>query len=293
MNYYIQGDPVRADKIKAAFERLGINVLDFGFADKTVVYCSIGGCGGCVQYIPYSINLMHILHSHPGYKELELELTVKPTKFKAGDWLWHKEKGVFPVLIAGYDEERGYLAKYIGSESYFGRDATENEYRLWSIADAKDGDVLATGNIICIFKKLDKDGYYIISPCIYTVKDGLEVIDDEDDTIGSCGFKPATKEDRELLFRKMKEAGYEWDADKKELRKIQHYDIANFHEGMPVLVRDDNSDEWNYLLFSHYRKKFSDHFFAGGSPWCQCIPYENNEHLLGTTDPCDERYINW
>ena len=32
---------------------------------------------------------------------------------------------------------------------------------------------------------------------------------------------PATKEQRDLLFQKMKEAEYEWDADKKELKKIE------------------------------------------------------------------------
>ena len=33
--------------------------------------------------------------------------------------------------------------------------------------------------------------------------------------------KPATKEQRNLLFQKMREAGYEWDAEKKELIKIE------------------------------------------------------------------------
>jgi hypothetical protein len=32
---------------------------------------------------------------------------------------------------------------------------------------------------------------------------------------------PATKEQRDLLFQKMKEAGYEWDTEKKELRKVE------------------------------------------------------------------------
>jgi DNA repair ATPase RecN len=32
---------------------------------------------------------------------------------------------------------------------------------------------------------------------------------------------PATKEQRELLFSKMKEAGYEWDANHKQLKKIE------------------------------------------------------------------------
>ena len=35
------------------------------------------------------------------------------------------------------------------------------------------------------------------------------------------GAHPASKEQRDLLFQKMKEAGYEWDAEKKELKKIE------------------------------------------------------------------------
>ena len=34
------------------------------------------------------------------------------------------------------------------------------------------------------------------------------------------GFYPATKEQRDLLFQKMNEAGYEWDAEHKQLKKI-------------------------------------------------------------------------
>ena len=144
-NYYIQGDPTRADKIKAAFEKLGINVLDFGFADKTVVYCSIGEC---VQYLPYSINLMNILYSHPDYQELELP-------------------------------------------------------------------------------------------------------------------KP-------------------------------HYDTDNFYAGMPVLVRDNDNTQWRYVQFSHCVGKDNPIMFnACGNTWEQCIPFEGNETLLGTTDMCNEKFINW
>ena len=34
-------------------------------------------------------------------------------------------------------------------------------------------------------------------------------------------FVPATREQRDLFFQKMKEAGYEWNAKKKELKKIE------------------------------------------------------------------------
>ena len=72
-----------------------------------------------------------------------------------------------------------------------------------------------------------------------------------------------------------------------------HYDIKNFHAGMPVLVRDNKWEEWRHTTFSHISSRFSKKFAAGCTYWRQCIPFEGNENLLGTTDPCDEQYINW
>ena len=73
-----------------------------------------------------------------------------------------------------------------------------------------------------------------------------------------------------------------------------HYDISNFHAGMPVLVRDNNAEEWRYTEFSHISSRFYENKFAAGCTyWCQCIPFDGNKHLLGTTDMCDEMYINW
>ena len=39
-------------------------------------------------------------------------------------------------------------------------------------------------------------------------------------------YIPATKEQRDTLFAKMREAGYKWDAEKKELKKIEFQDSA-------------------------------------------------------------------
>ena len=104
---------------------------------------------------------------------------------------------------------------------------------------------------------------------------------------------PATKEQRDLLFAKMQEAGYEWDDGKKELKKIQpHYDIANFKPFDKVLVRDsDTNGTWKIELFSHRSK--DGWFICLGSCYCQCIPFEGNEKLLGTNDPCGDEFINW
>lgn len=57
-----------------------------------------------------------------------------------------------------------------------------------------------------------------------------------------------------------------------------------------VLMRSSNAREWVGTIFSHY----SNNKFYGCGMYCdQCIPYEGNEHLLGTTNDCDNFYKTW
>lgn len=48
-----------------------------------------------------------------------------------------------------------------------------------------------------------------------------------------------------------------------------------------VLVRDRDDFVWRADIFSHMRV---DNYICVGTMWKQCIPYEGNKHLLGTTD---------
>ena len=69
------------------------------------------------------------------------------------------------------------------------------------------------------------------------------------------------------------------------------FDITTLKAFDKVLARDCNGDKWNINLFGYYRDN--------GTYQCmtftknQCIPYDGNEHLLGTTDDCDEFYKTW
>lgn len=47
-----------------------------------------------------------------------------------------------------------------------------------------------------------------------------------------------------------------------------------------VLVRDGDDDEWVCDFFSHIDER--DLYYCVGTWFKQCIPYEGNEHLLGT-----------
>lgn len=58
-----------------------------------------------------------------------------------------------------------------------------------------------------------------------------------------------------------------------------------------VLVRDTDHYEWEGAIFGRYDG--NTFFTIGGVDWKYCIPYEGNEHLLGTTDDCDEQFKIW
>lgn len=52
-----------------------------------------------------------------------------------------------------------------------------------------------------------------------------------------------------------------------------------------VLVRDYNDEAWTAHVYSHRDDSLAYvHRTVGDVGWHQCIPYEGNEHLLGTTE---------
>ncbi len=127
----------------------------------------------------------------------------------------------FVVGKAYYCPKNGMLKP---NENEMARYVAKHYFRLWTIQDAKDGDVLAADNYIILFKKLlPQNGG--VSCCHYDYACSDPYFNFNEDNNWYFGkeskIHPATKEQRDLLFTKMKEAGYEWDAEKKELKKIE------------------------------------------------------------------------
>lgn len=80
---------------------------------------------------------------------------------------------------------------------------------------------------------------------------------------------------------------YELVPDKFNITELKPFD--------KVLVKFGDVTCWKAEHYSHY-----DNVGMPYSPFCcigawydRCIPYEGNEHLLGTDDDCDEYYKNW
>lgn len=152
------------------------------------------------------------------YKLLENQSGQEPAdkvepKFKVGDWI---TDGDLHCKITDVLDDR-----YIVDTKFAKRSAIlfkcENNYHLWTIQDAKDGDVLASSLSIFIFKRI----YMAGKPEVYcAVMDGSFIRCPEGCWTNEQ-YYPATREQRNILFQKMKENGYEWDDENKELKKIE------------------------------------------------------------------------
>jgi hypothetical protein len=110
----------------------------------------------------------------------------------------------------------------IGNGMLFSMPYVDTSWHLWTIEDVKDGDVLCFNDrIIAIFKYLYNNSLFYSYCHCYVGSEGLLVSNDETpDRWGIEGFQPATKTQRDILFARMKEDGYVWNEDKKELIKL-------------------------------------------------------------------------
>lgn len=147
-------------------------------------------------------------------------------KFKVGQWIVNNITNDVLLIIGinnGYytfkDIEGNLISPCLPPH--------ESDWHIWTITDAKDGDVLASELTGSIFLFRDIKGNKIDFYCDYDTKlewpDDRFSINDSNQDYGSVeksqDIHPATKEQRELLFHKMKEEGYEWDAENKCLTK--------------------------------------------------------------------------
>lgn len=149
-----------------------------------------------------------------------LEKITKPN-FKVGDWV---TDGVSKCQIHSIDDTQYWYSEncILGSI-----ESVDKRYHLWTINDAKDGDVLfhsnTASNGIFIFKEILQRGTLqkVICHCDYDSEDGFCL--GKNHTCCWADSKilyPATKERRDRLFQKMKEAGYKWNPETKTLVRL-------------------------------------------------------------------------
>lgn len=94
----------------------------------------------------------------------------------------------------------------------------------------------------------------------------------------------ATDEEKQQLFKALAKKGKVWIPEKKQIVDLKpKWTPKPFDK---VLVRDSKSSKWRANLFSH--KNVNEPYYCVYASWNYCIPYEGNEHLLGTTKDVEE-----
>ncbi len=151
---------------------------------------------------------------------IEYNLTPK-VLFKKGDWIIDNNIKT-PFLITGISNGKYDVISIYGNDMVFSFNEVERFYHLWTIQDAKDGDVLTDGDLPFIFKKIDTNGYSY-AYCGISADDRFKIESDGEhgELTWMLDLIPATKEQRDTLKKAMADAGYTFDFEKKELRKIE------------------------------------------------------------------------
>ena len=140
-------------------------------------------------------------------------------RFKVGDWvvdncgyIWKIER----ILNQFY-----LLEDTKGGESRPTIDWVNDTFHLWTVQDAKYGDVICYRDEIILFKS-----YFVLQGrislyCWYNRNTNNFYSKEIIYTLSTTRYKvyPATKEQRDILMKAMNDAGYEWDSKKKELKK--------------------------------------------------------------------------
>lgn len=173
---------------------------------------------------------------------------IKP-KFKVGDWITINK----PCQIISINDNGNYIVQYCDNAEtqLLSKNFCESHFHLWTIQDAKDGDVLfhsdSASNGIFIFKEISQRGttQKVICYCDYDSEDGFCL--GENHTCCWADSKilhPATKEKRDILFQKMKKAGYEW---KPETKTLDALIKPKFNDG-DILYAIDEGKEFIFIL---------------------------------------------
>jgi hypothetical protein len=102
----------------------------------------------------------------------------------------------------------------------------DEQYHLWTIEDAKDGDVLVSAcNKPFIYNGKFTE-FTVGAHCgIDTYNDIILKNMKECNWTNNDDIKPATKEQRDFLLKEMHRVGYEWNTEKKVLKKIEQTPI--------------------------------------------------------------------
>ena len=212
------------------------------------------------------------------------------TRFKGKHYLWKEcnvedyNKEETKMLTSVFEKATDDVAQtYIKTiEEHLDGKLNLETLEIEKQLEFKDGDIVVYGKSVAICRKIYKHtlSFYVSLNEMF----GLLFTDEVE---SSEEYRFATDSEKQQLFDALAKEGKAWDAETKTLEDLPKK--CEFKPFDKVLVRNTDTEEWfpgffekfdstwNYPYHIMNRRSMTDFAFQ------QCIPYEGNEHLLGTT----------
>ena len=156
--------------------------------------------------------------------------------------------------------------------------------------EPQDGDIVAwkdkedDGDVAITIYRGNHRGYFTLFASGKSMGDNKY-----DSTLDMNIFRPATDEEKQMLFEAMAKNGKRWNAEKKVVEKISN--SPEFKAKEVVMVRDAK-ERWKLMAFVAIGNGAYKYEVTNGekfSAYKQCIPYnEKTMHLLGTGEDYKE-----
>lgn len=191
-------------------------------------------------------------------------------------------------IIVGKTDENGQKYSYTfsiegvylpvrGAECLLFPSKSQRDWSLFRLP-VRNGDIMMTIDESRAFIVKGEKAGMISVYCGIDIAGSLRISDKLFDWT-ACPYIPASDEAKEDLFNRLSEKGYKWNPDKLCLEKIHQFKPFD-----KVLVRDGEDMKWYCNFFSSYNDDIDYPYSCIDSSYRDCIPYEGNEHLLGTTN---------
>lgn len=152
----------------------------------------------------------------------------------------------------------------------------------------KRGDVVYSklGKICAIFEGWVNDDYTEFNTTINFYVDDASY-GKEEICYTNCFVKASNEERATFIANAEKHYNGKYNPDTLQVEPVKSE--CPFKPFDKVLIRDSKEQLWIANYFSLYNEKDKDYpYVCMGGSYRFCIPYEGNEHLLGTTDPYTE-----
>lgn len=193
----------------------------------------------------------------------------------------------FSHVSGGYIavEHHGGTALFLSSGRFYDYDGSEpllfpsKEMRDWNKFAWQKGDILVNeNNAHIIFEKFTDDTYTTFIGRHYLNKNYKNYVPGRYTCVTQHFHIEESNAAQIYIYNIEEKIGGKLDLKTLETEKPK----CEFKTFDKVLGRNEKDDVWEADLFSHYREESQYPFRCIGFSRKYCIPYEGNEHLLGT-----------